>query len=70
MHILWSKDRIAEQFLEGDCRDMEKLKIEIHGVESISKDESNTRLMRVHQVHSTSDGFLRIYVDLSKENMT
>lgn len=70
MHILWSKDRIAEQYLEGDCRDIDKLKVEIHGVESISKNESTTRLMRVHHVRSVDDGRLIIYVDLSKENMT
>jgi hypothetical protein len=70
MNILWSKDRIAEQHLEGDCRDVEKLKIEIHGVEQISEDESKIRLMRVHHVESVSDGTLRIFVDLSKENVT
>ena len=70
MHILWSKIRIAEQHLEGDCRDMEKLKIEIHGVRQISDDESKVLLMDVHHVESVNDGTLRIYVDLSKENTT
>ena len=68
MHILWSKDRIAEQHLEGDCRDVDKLKVEIYGVRQISEDESKDIFMDVHHVVSVSDGTLRIYVDLSKEN--
>jgi len=61
MYILWSKDRIAEQHLEGDCRDVEKLKIEVH-------DFFGERLLRVQQVDSMSDGVLKIYVDISKES--
>jgi len=64
MHILWSKYRVAEQHLEGDCRDIEKLKIEIHGY-----DVDGVRLLRVHQVDAVSDGTLRIYVDTSKETL-
>ena len=61
MHILWSKDRIAEQHLEGDCRDLDKLKIEV-------RDFFGERLLRVQQVDSMSDGVLKIYVDISKES--
>lgn len=67
MHILWSSNRVVEQHLEGDCRDVEKLKVEIHGVEVVSQDESRSRILRVHHVESVSDGTLRIYVDTSKE---
>jgi len=61
VHILWSKDRIAEQHLEGDCRDLDKLKIEV-------RDFFGERLLRVQQVDSMSDGVLKIYVDISKES--
>jgi hypothetical protein len=61
MLILWGKNRVVEQHLEGDCRDVEKLKIEVH-------DFFGERLLRVQQVDSMSDGVLKIYVDISKES--
>jgi hypothetical protein len=67
MIIRWSKNRVAEQHLEGDCRDSSKLTIECHGVEAISAEQTATRFLRVHHVESQSDGVLRIYLDLGKE---
>ena len=67
MHIRWSSNRIAEQHLEGDCKDLEKLKLEIHIVEPNGDRSLQPRLARVHQVESVSDGTLRILVDPTKE---
>ena len=68
MYIRWSGNRIAEQHLEGDCQNLEKLKVEIHAVESNGDGVLTTRLLRVDKVESASDGTLRIYIDPAKEN--
>ena len=62
MHIRWSKDRVAEQHLEGDCRDIEKLEVQCFAAEG-----SEQRLLRVVQVRSESVGKLQIFLDISKE---
>jgi hypothetical protein len=68
MYIRWSSDRIAEQHLEGDCQNLEKLKLEVHVVEPNGPESLGTRLARVFKVESVSDGTLRVYIDASKES--
>jgi hypothetical protein len=64
MYIRWSSNRIAEQHLEGDCKNLEKLTLEIH---IVSPNGNGLHLARVHQVESVSDGTLRILIDPTKE---
>jgi hypothetical protein len=63
MYIQWSEKRWAEQHLEGDCRDIGKLKIQFF-------DSRDGSFLRVHAVESVSDGTLRIRIDPSKENQS
>jgi len=67
VHILWTKKRIAEQHLEGDCKDLDKLKVEIHGIFP-NGDGAETHLLPVHHVQSSSDGTLQIFVEPRKDN--
>jgi hypothetical protein len=60
MHIRWSKDRIAEQHLEGDCQDIAKLTIEF-------RNSQGRDFLRVQRIESLSDGTLRVFVDTSEE---
>jgi hypothetical protein len=62
MFIRWSKDRVAEQHLEGDCRDIEKIELQLFAVEGPEQ-----RLLRVHSVRAESTGKLQIFLDISKE---
>jgi len=68
MHIRWSSNRIAEQHLEGDCQNLEKLKIEVHIIAPNGDGTFDSRIARVHQVESVSDGTLRILIDPTKES--
>jgi predicted ATPase len=58
--IRWNKDFAAAQHLEGDCKNPEKLMLELYEFPS-------RRLLKVMRVESVSDGTLKVFLDTSEE---
>ena len=58
--IRWNKDFVAAQHLEGDCKNPEKLTLELYEFPS-------RRLLKVMRVESVSDGTLKVFLDTSEE---
>jgi hypothetical protein len=61
MNLRWRNGDVREQHLEGECRDIAKLTVELY------EGQPELRPLKVHHVESVSDGTLRIYLDVSRE---
>ena len=72
MEYRWANGAVPLH-LEGECRNLEKLTIEIYGVELVGMDGTTPILQATrnplpfHHAESCSDGVMRIYIEMRKE---